>query len=554
MNDRPLTSAEALAASIWAVLAIVISVAYVWGRLAPLAPFALLGLTLATGALIAVALFRGSTRAPTELTVTVAICGALAAWLLSLAWPSLLPPGSGPDLTHHLVLVDYLERHWRLPDSSLAGAMGEMAHYTPGLHLMAVVAGAWARTDGLHAIYPVVALAVALKGALVFLIALRLVPGDAPRVPVALSAVLLAILPQAYFLGSFTRDSFLAQAFAELFAMAMWWAAVVWDQRPARLALVLFACAGVGAFLTWPVWIGAPVIALVAVVVTHGSARPRDRIGDLAIALGPIVVMAAVHAAGRTGWLGMAGTSGAALRPSIDAVGWPFLIVSAAGLIVAPFHRPARATVLLVISIAAQAATLYAVARAAEASTPYMALKTFYLLIYPLAVLGATAIGVVCARVRIGSNRAREIAAWSILLIVIVTYRRPITTVKLSPPVLSNDLYLAGRWARAQLEAACVDYLVPHEDTAYWLHLAVLGNPRTAARTADPTTFEPARNIAKWIEPGGLPYAIAHLPTMPKDVANDVDVLETFGTAAVVRRRGPSFCVDAERHAVNFRF
>ncbi len=64
--------------------------------------------------------------------------------LLRVAWPSLVPPGRGPDLTHHLLLVDYIEQHHHLVhDRSLDGAMGEMAHYTPGSHLLAVMAGTW---------------------------------------------------------------------------------------------------------------------------------------------------------------------------------------------------------------------------------------------------------------------------------------------------------------------------------------------------------------------------------------------------------------------------
>ena len=143
---------------------------------------------------------------------------------------------------------------------------------------------------------------------------------------------------------------------------------------------------------------------------------------------------------------------------------------------------------------------------------------------------------------------------WTLLLLSLIIFRRALTTVAHPPPVVSEDLYVAGRWARSQLESACVDYLVPHADTAYWLHLAVLGNPRSSLRTANPDTFVPARAIARWIEPGGLPYAIVHLPALPKEVLNDVDVLEQFGTAAVVKRRGPSFCADAQRFASAERF
>src|SRR5439155_2461637 len=133
------------------------------------------------------------------------------------------------DLAHHLMLVDYIERHWRLAhDPALGAVMGEMIDDTPGLHLLAAVTGAWTRTDGFHAIYPIVALTVAVKAGLVFAIAMRLLPVDAQRIPLAVAAVLLVFAPREYLLRSFTEHSFLAQVVSELFAVAMWWAIVLW--------------------------------------------------------------------------------------------------------------------------------------------------------------------------------------------------------------------------------------------------------------------------------------------------------------------------------------
>jgi hypothetical protein len=43
--------------------------------------------------------------------------------------------------------------------------------------------------------------------------------------------------------------------------------------------------------------------------------------------------------------------------------------------------------------------------------------------------------------------------------------------------------------------------------------------------------------------------AIVHLPTLPKELLHDINVIEEFGTAAVARRLGPSVCPDAERLA-----
>jgi hypothetical protein len=552
MPTRPITIPEAVAALLAMLLASLIAVAYFWARFAPISPFALLGLAVAASALLALNLVRGAASDRAATFASAGIAALVIGWLWWLGRPELLPPGSGPDLAHHLSLVDFLERNWRLPDATLVPVMNEMAHYTPGVHLLAVLIGAWTGSDGFHAIYPVIALTVALKCVFVFLIALRSYSVETAGVPSAASAVLLSLLPQAYAVGSFVTDSFFAQAAAELFAVAMWWAIVLWDAAPSRLPALLFAVTGIGAFLTWPIWIGAPIVTLVAIAVTRAEVPFRRRVSDLVTAIAPVLAIALAHAAGRTGWLTMAGTTGAVLRPSIATFGWVFLTFSLAGLIFAGFDRRARPTLLLVLSIAAQSAALYAVARSRGASTPYMALKMVYLLIYPLAVLGGLTIAKLWQwavdRPRF-SRRAREAVAWTLVLVAVYSAWQPVFRATRPVPIVSTDLYTAGRWARGHVEAACTDYLVANGDTAYWLHLAVLGNPRSSPRTADPNTFVPARAVLRWLEPGGLPYAIVHLPTLPKELLNDINVIEEFGTAAVARRLGPSVCPDAERLA-----
>src|SRR3989442_4559618 len=62
-----------------------------------------------------------------------AIVAAVVAYLQWLARPALLPIGGGPDLTHHLMLVDYIQRPWRLLHHPAPRAgVGEMADLTPG--------------------------------------------------------------------------------------------------------------------------------------------------------------------------------------------------------------------------------------------------------------------------------------------------------------------------------------------------------------------------------------------------------------------------------------
>jgi hypothetical protein len=111
-------------------------------------------------------------------------------------------------------------------------------------------------------------------------------------------------------------------------------------------------------------------------------------------------------------------------------------------------------------------------------------------------------------------------------------------------PAISESLNRAGIWARAHLPPHCVEYLVDNESTVYWLHHAVLGNPRTPARPDERALYELPATVVRWLTPGGLPYAIADLTVLARDIRSDLDVIAAFGTAAVARRRGASACPD----------
>jgi hypothetical protein len=108
--------------------------------------------------------------------------------------------------------------------------------------------------------------------------------------------------------------------------------------------------------------------------------------------------------------------------------------------------------------------------------------------------------------------------------------------------ILTEDLARAARWARANTPRDCLDYLVERGETAYWLHLA-LGNPRMSDRTAALDGFDGRAAIGRWVasEPG-LTYAIADLPRLPNEARDRAEVLASFGSAAVIKRRGPSAC------------
>lgn len=490
-------------------------------------PWAALAVALlATGA-AAAAWSRDADRAIGDLISWAAIVVFVIAVLLRLSWPALVPPGRGPDLTHHLILVDYIEHTGHLVhDRSLDGAMGEMAHYTPASHLLAVMAGAWFGSDGLGAYFPLVVVCAALTAGFIFLIARR----QGLALPFALSAVALLFLPAQYFFGAFTHDGFLAQAVSTLFAVAMWWAIAAWDDQPGRYAAVMIAIFLAAVFLSWPIWLGPPLLVFLSLLRRHDLAANHRR-RQLAIVLLPFLFLALVHSWGRWGWMVIVRTSGAVLHPSLESLGWLLPLLAIAGVITVISDRRARVTVVLMLVVMIQAVTLFAIAKAQGADTPYMAYKMVYFAIYPLAVLAAFALSRAARQ-----TSQRDAIGWLFATVLMVVAVRPAIGASRTVPVVDRDLYSAGQWVRANGGATCTDYLVADAETAYWLHLAVLGNARSGARMQEIDRFEPRAAMAPWITAEGRPFAIADLRLLPDEIRSRVDLLAQFGSAAVIRR------------------
>jgi hypothetical protein len=539
-----MSHAEAIARSITCWLALTAIAGYAMdGSGFGVQPWAAVAVALVVTGVAALFGLRPSGQSSVDLIAWLGIVTFVIAMFLRMSWPSLVPPGRGPDLTHHLLLVDYIQQHGHLVhDRSLDGAMGEMAHYTPAAHLLAVMAGAVFGVDGLRAFFPLAVVCAALTAGFVFLIARRV----GLVLPYAIAAVVLLFLPAQYFSGAFTHDGFLAQTVSTLFAVATWWAIAQWYLQPARSGALTIAIFLVATFLSWPIWIGAPLIVFLALLLRPGAqdlktshlregygrqAGPQDHLMHLAIVLVPLVMTFLVHSWNRWGWLVIVRTSGAVLHPSLDSVGWLLPLLAVIGIAVASTDRRARVTIVLLMVIVMQAATLFAIAKAQGADTPYMAFKMAYFAIYPLAILAAYALSWISR-----GARAHEPIGWLIAALLTVIAVRPAVGAPREIPVVDLDLNAAGQWLRAKGGAACSDYLVAGAGTAYWLHLAVLGNPRSTERTRELDRYDPRAAMAPWITAEGRSYAIADLRLLPAEVRSRVQIVKQIGNAAVIAR------------------
>jgi hypothetical protein len=216
------------------------------------------------------------------------------------------------------------------------------------------------------------------------------------------ASVLLLFLPYDYFIGSFARFSFLAQVVSETFAVAMWLALVLWDERPSLAAAALFAIAGVGVFLTWPVWIGPPVLVLLVLVVCEAMSRVST-VCAVSRAIGPMARRRA--ACSRWGEVGRDRAIRARRSAGRVPVHLAIPAVRRCRRIAAVRDRSSRVTMPLA-AIAAQTVALLVVWRVSGADSPYMALRCRTRLSWPRSRLAAGALGVL-ARLRGHSFPAR---------------------------------------------------------------------------------------------------------------------------------------------------
>ena len=490
-----------------------------------LQPWPALAAGLAAAVMLAVKRPRPIDVSAGDLIAWSGIVVFVTATLLRMSWPALVPLGRGSDLTHHLLLVDYIQQQQHLVhDRSLSGAMGEMAHYTPASHLLAVIGGAAFGIDGLRAFFPLTVLCAALTAGFVFLIARR----AGLALPFAVAAVAFLFLPSRYFFGAFTHDGYLAQTVSTLFAVAMWWSLAQWDDQPSAIGAATIATFLAATFLSWPIWVGPPLVVFAGLLAAR---PPRVRIAHATIVLLPLLAIFLRHSWQRWGWMVIVRTSGAVLQPSMATLGIVLPLLAIIGIAVSAVDRRARVTIVLLLVIALQAMTLYAIAKAQGADTPYMALKMIYLAVYPMAVLAALAIAELSSK-----SRIQEQLGWLLAAALIVIAVRPALSAPRSIPIVDLDLNAAGQWLRANGGAACADYLVADAETAYWLHLAVLGNPRSTAATKALDQFDANSAIAPWITAGGRRYAIADLRILPDEVRNRVHIVKAFGHGAVVAR------------------
>jgi hypothetical protein len=275
------------------------------------------------------------------------------------------------------------------------------------------------------------------------------------------------------------------------------------------------------------------VFATVLAVAVNSGLAVRVRVQAALLSLLPLAIVAGMHVSRHAAWLALAGTSGAVPAFSVNPQAWILIGCAAAGASVAAGSAGARVTLFFAAGIALQGFSLWALATARGAETPYMAMKMVYLGVYPASVLAVVFVSRLLAPLPVPT-----VVSWSAAALAIGAGVATAAATPLPAPVVTRDLDAAGRWARTNLPPACVDYLVDNAEQAYWLHLAVMGQPRSSPRTADIDGYTANGAIGRWLEGAPTAYAVAQRGLLPGELAGELETLAQFGDAVVVARRG----------------
>ncbi len=484
------------------------------------------------------------------LGLAIVVIGLLSL-LLWLARLSGLPPTQSSDLVHHLSLIDFIQQRQMLPrEPALAAYLGEMVMYPGGAHVLAALLAGWLGTSGLWVVFPLIMAGLIVKAGTVYNLALRVVPARRAHTPaLAAAGVALLLLAWGYFMIPLTWHFFLAQISAETLVILMLWTLVRFNAEPASLWLACFGLCGMAVALTWTVWLPIPLLTMFIIVAAKRKVSLRMKLRWWMIASVPVLAGVALYVGRYLGTeLGIFVHEGAATLPSIEAYSPWLLVLALIGLVVSWRNWRARPVGLLLLVALLQATALFITALT-RFTAFYWVLKVLYVSIYPLALYATLALDAIWtwpARWRpstfsIGWSRAAWLVPLTVIGLAVVTVMPPAPP----PSAVSAEAYQAGRWAKANLPGDCIDYLSDHWVVAYWLHVAVLGNPRLSPHTeqlvADWNYAQTSRE--RWEQTTALPYAIiTDWPDAPASVKALSAVIYQAGPAAVVRRVGQAAC------------
>jgi hypothetical protein len=406
-------------------------------------------------------------RDPLELAGFLIV--AVGVWLYFVipSLPTLLPPTQSNDAVRV-----YLQVLFSYPEGRL------VSWYPAGGAFLAAMFSHWLGWQPLRALHPTAASFVALSAGAVYGMTCALLPRRRVSKMAALFAPALLFVPWSYFAGILLFEQyFYAQALAQLFVLAALWYTASYAEQPHAVFAALLGAALLGIVSAYPIFVALPLATFaLEVIVQVWRARHRAALVALAAFVALMLAAAVVLQQGgilelRAGQISTTSDVGAGgvTNPSLETLGGPIFLALA--LIGIPFAWRARAfgrTMLAFLFAWALQLVALVVVQPFLQISGYRVDKTFYILIFALALIAALplafAIERFAARVAVAHHVAAFAAMVVLLSIGVIGLRPP----KFFAPFSEAELQTAF-WAKKNLETYQVHSLDPSSLRAYWL-------------------------------------------------------------------------------------
>lgn len=461
------------------------------------------------------------------------------------ALPTLLPPTQSSDAVRV-----YLQVMFTYPNGTL------VSWYPAAGAFVTAMFAHWSGVEPLFILHPTAASFLALSAGAVYGMTCAMLPKTRFSKIIALIAPALLFVPWSYFAGTINWEQyFFAQVFAQYFVLAAAWFIARYAQQPHPIFAGLIGAALLGVVAAYPIFVALPLglFGLVVLVQSAQSKSLHQSRGALIalVAFIGLLILAAIALqrggileilAGKLSLEGDVGVGGVA-RPSIETLGGPiFLALVVIGGWCAWQNLFGKTILGWLLIWGLQLGTL-TVLQLVTPISGYRIDKTFYILVFPFAILAALPLAFVIERAVQRFNLSARVlvpgflAAIVLLGAAIWTGRPP----KPFSPLTQSELAVA-RWAKSFYnETYQIAYLDETPVSAYWLAFGIWRENLTnewfqwipASRKLGPATFDEwladpgwhDRMLVRYLEeipaPLRVVYQVGSSAIIDKDVPPD---------------------------------
>ena len=472
-------------------------------------------------------------------------------WLYFIlpALPTLLPPTQSSDAVRV-----YLQVLFSYPEGKL------VSWYPAGGAFVAAMFARWLDWAPLRILHPTAASFVALSAGAVYGMTCAILPRQRLSKIVALIAPALLFVPWSYFAGTINWEQyFFAQVFAQYFILAALWYIASYTEQPRWVFAVLIGAALLSVVAAYPIFVALPLalfglIALVrvaqnrsrGVLITLGIFLTAMLVAAIALQRGGILELVA----GQKSIILSVGEGGVA-SPSLENLGGPILLALVVLGIGWAWKQGAFGRTifgLLFVWLLQLGALL--IIQPWLSLSDYRVDKTFYLLVFPFAILATLPIAWASARLvnQLKLSSPMLAAGFIVMYLALGASVFMLRPPKAFSPLTESELRVAV-WAKEfYSETYQIAYLDDSPVSAYWLAFGLWREKLPnewfqwipAGRKMGPATFDEWREdpgwhdrlLVRYIEeiPVGLRvvYRAGSAAILDKDVPADLGPKPTY--------------------------